>query len=35
LADAMVSVWQELDLPLARDCQPDKLRAQAGDRGRR
>jgi 5-aminolevulinate synthase len=28
LADAMVSVWQELDLALGRDCQPGGLRAQ-------
>ena len=28
LADAMVSVWQELDLPLGRDCQPREPRAQ-------
>jgi 5-aminolevulinate synthase len=28
LADAMASVWQELDLRLGRDCQPDELRAQ-------
>jgi 5-aminolevulinate synthase len=35
LAGAMVSVWQELDLPLAGDCQPGKLRAQTGGRGRR
>jgi len=28
LADAMVSVWQELDLPLGRDCQPGELPAQ-------
>jgi 5-aminolevulinate synthase len=28
LADAMVSVWQELDLALGRDCQSVELRAQ-------
>jgi 5-aminolevulinate synthase len=28
LADAMIAVWQELDLPLGRDCQPGVLRAQ-------
>jgi 5-aminolevulinate synthase len=35
LADTMVSVWQKLDLPLARDCQQGTLRAQAAGRGRR
>ena len=28
LADALVSVWQELDLPLGTDCQPQESRAQ-------
>jgi 5-aminolevulinate synthase len=28
LADAMVAVWRELDLPMGRDCQPDVPRAQ-------
>jgi 5-aminolevulinate synthase len=28
LADAMVAVWQELDLPLGRDCQHGEQRAQ-------
>ena len=28
LADALVSVWQELDLPLGTDCQPQEPRAQ-------
>src|SRR6202140_1509540 len=28
LADAMVTVWQELDLPLESDCQPSGRRAQ-------
>jgi len=28
LADAMVAVWQELDLPLGRDWQPGELPAQ-------
>ena len=28
LADAMVSVWQELDLPLGRDHQPGERRTQ-------
>jgi 5-aminolevulinate synthase len=28
LADAMVSVWQELDLPLGRDHQPGEQRTQ-------
>src|ERR1700716_82456 len=28
LAEAMVSVWQELDLALGRDCQPRELRTQ-------
>jgi 5-aminolevulinate synthase len=28
LADAMVAVWRELDLPLGRDCRPDLRRAQ-------
>src|SRR3981081_2322807 len=28
LADALVSVWRELDLPLGTDCQPQESRAQ-------
>jgi 5-aminolevulinate synthase len=28
LADALVSVWQELDLPLGTGCQPQEARAQ-------
>lgn len=28
LADALISVWQELDLPLGRDCQPGERLAQ-------
>jgi 5-aminolevulinate synthase len=32
LADAMVSVWQELDLPLGGDYQPAEQRARDGRR---
>jgi 5-aminolevulinate synthase len=28
LADALVSVWQELELPLGIDCQPGERLAQ-------
>jgi 5-aminolevulinate synthase len=28
LADALVAVWQELDIPLGNDCQPEQLRIQ-------
>jgi len=34
LADALVAVWQELDLPLGSDCQPGELRTRMVAEGR-
>src|SRR6202051_3132107 len=34
LSDALLAVWQELDLPLRSDCQRGELRAQTGAGGR-